>query len=160
MQAYTKPPEHCILAYIAAYCATPRGKAAYALTIRRIENGEVSEPEKFTMAAENSTASERSVEALLFVLRSIQPEEGLPVIIRCGLEYPLRGVTEWMPNWKQKGWKNSDKKPVTSRENWIEIDGILKEFEGRSFSYQWIPASANDAKNAEVSALARKTATM
>ena len=38
----------------------------------------------------------------------------------------------------------------------LEIDALLEDSEGRTFSYQWVPPSASDALNAEVIELTRK----
>lgn len=156
MQTYNTNPQDCLVAYISGHCCTLSGKAAFALTIRRIECGEEVEKAQFVMAAENTTAMERAVAALLLLMQSIQPDEVLPVIIRSGLEYPLKGVTEWRSQWKRRGWKTSSKKPVTNLAHWVEIDARLEDFEGMTFSYQWVPSSANDALNAEVIELAKK----
>lgn len=156
MNPYSKTPDNCILAYLAGYCPAPRGRAAFALTIRRIEDGEEIEKTTLAMASDNTTAIERAVAGLLLLLQCVEPDEQLPVIIRSGLEYPLKGVTEWMADWKRRGWKTSSKKPVTSLEHWLEIDASLENSEGRTFSYQWVPPSASDALNAEVIELTRK----
>jgi ribonuclease HI len=156
MNPYSKTPDDCILAYIAGYCPATRGRAAFALTIRRIEDGQEVEKTTFAMASDNTTALERAVAGLVLLLQCVEPCEPLPVIIRSGLEYPLKGVTEWLPDWKRRGWKTSSKKPVTSLEHWREIDALLENFERRSFSYQWVPPSANDALNAEAIELTRK----
>jgi ribonuclease HI len=156
MQPYTKTPENCIVAYISGYCRTPRGRAAFALTIRRIENGEVVEKSQIVLAADATTANERTVAALLLLLQCLQTDETLPIVVRSSIEYPLRGVTEWRADWKRQGWKTSSKKPVTCLETWVEIDVLLEEFEEMPFGFQWVPPSANDGWNAEAVDLAKR----
>lgn len=156
MNPYNKTPDDCILAYLAGYCATPRGRAAFALTFRRIEDGHEVECARFAIPAEDTTATERAVAGLLLLLQCVQPDERLPVIIRSDLEYPLKGATVWLPDWKRRGWKTASKKPVTSLEHWVEIDRRQDALEELAFSYQWVPASANDALHHEAVELARK----
>ena len=36
--------------------------------------------------------------------------------------YVLKGIQEWMPNWKKKGWKTAAKKPVKNADLWKQLD--------------------------------------
>jgi ribonuclease HI len=36
--------------------------------------------------------------------------------------YVLRGVTEWMANWKRRGWKTLEKEDVANRDLWERLD--------------------------------------
>ncbi|MBY7731422.1 ribonuclease H [Vibrio splendidus] len=40
-------------------------------------------------------------------------------------EYCVKGVNEWLDNWKEKGWRKSDKKPVANSHLWKRIDKLL-----------------------------------
>lgn len=37
-------------------------------------------------------------------------------------EYCVKGFNEWLDNWKAKGWRKSDKKPVVNRHLWQKVD--------------------------------------
>ena len=41
----------------------------------------------------------------------------------------------WLENWKQKGWKKADKKPVLNIELWQQLDSLLSI---HSVSFEWI----------------------
>ena len=41
-------------------------------------------------------------------------------------KYLIDGVEKWMTNWKRRGWKAADKKPVKNLEMWQEIDELTK----------------------------------
>lgn len=40
-------------------------------------------------------------------------------------DYCVKGVNEWLDNWKAKGWEKSDKKPVANSHLWKIIDKLL-----------------------------------
>ncbi|MEZ8237521.1 RNase H family protein [Vibrio splendidus] len=39
-------------------------------------------------------------------------------------EYCVKGFNEWLDNWKAKGWRKSDKKPVANRHLWQQVDAL------------------------------------
>jgi len=53
---------------------------------------------------------------------------GLPagsnIILRLDSEYVLKGLRDWLPSWKRKGWKTASGSPVKNREIWEGIDHL------------------------------------
>ena len=37
-------------------------------------------------------------------------------------KYVLQGITEWLANWKQRGWKTASKAPVKNEDLWRRLD--------------------------------------
>jgi len=37
-------------------------------------------------------------------------------------EYVRRGITEWLPGWKARGWRTADRKPVKNQDLWAELE--------------------------------------
>lgn len=37
-------------------------------------------------------------------------------------KYVLQGITEWLPNWKAKGWRTAARKPVRNQDLWEQLD--------------------------------------
>ena len=37
-------------------------------------------------------------------------------------EYVKNGITEWLPNWKRRGWKTADRKPVKNVDLWQALE--------------------------------------
>lgn len=42
-------------------------------------------------------------------------------------KYVLQGITEWMDNWKKKGWKTASKKPVKNEDLWRRLDAAVEK---------------------------------
>ena len=38
------------------------------------------------------------------------------------LEYCTKGFNEWLDSWKARGWRKANRKPITYREHWQEVD--------------------------------------
>ncbi len=41
--------------------------------------------------------------------------------------YVGKGLTEWMPGWKRRGWVTGAKKPVKNVELWKELDRLIEK---------------------------------
>ena len=70
-------------------------------------------------------------------------------------KYVKSGITEWIYNWKKNGWKTTNKKDVSNKELWTELDLLNNEFE---ISWNWVKAHSTDELNNEVDLLARSAA--
>ena len=76
-----------------------------------------------------------------------------PVRVRVNLdsEYVRRGITEWMKNWKARGWKTADRKPVKNQDLWQRLDAAVQQ---HHIEWRWVPGHAGVPGNERVDALA------
>lgn len=59
--------------------------------------------------------------------------KNLPVEVYLDSAYVLNGITSWIDNWKKKGWKTANKKPVLNKELWVELDDLRSQFSNIKF---------------------------
>lgn len=71
--------------------------------------------------------------------------------------YLRNGIMTWLKNWKARGWKTADKKPVKNVELWQRLDAALKPHEVR---WHWIKGHAGHAENERADELAREGVAM
>jgi len=67
--------------------------------------------------------------------------------------YVLKGIQEWMPNWKKKGWKTASKKPVKNVDLWQQLDPLV---ELHSIDWQWVKGHSGHAENEIADQLANR----
>jgi ribonuclease HI len=78
---------------------------------------------------------------------------------RCTVEiytdsvYVQKGVTEWLVNWKARGWKTADKKPVKNDDLWRELDALLPT---QDLSWHWVKGHAGHVENERADELANR----
>ena len=72
-------------------------------------------------------------------------------------QYVKNGINLWITNWKKNGWKTANKKEVSNKELWTELDLLNSEFE---ISWNWVKAHSTDKLNNEVDLLARDAANL
>ncbi len=68
-------------------------------------------------------------------------------------KYVMNGIREWLPNWKARGWKTSNKKPVKNVDLWQALDAAAARHE---VTWKWVRGHAGNAGNEEADALANR----
>lgn len=67
-------------------------------------------------------------------------------------KYVRDGVTLWLANWKQSGWKTSAKKPVKNADLWQRLDAAQ---DTHLVEWLWVKGHAGNPGNERADALAR-----
>ncbi|MFI3189594.1 ribonuclease HI [Crenothrix sp. D3] len=65
--------------------------------------------------------------------------------------YVLKGITEWMPNWKKRGWKTAAKHPVKNVDLWQRLDAAIVQHD---IEWRWVKGHSGDKGNDRADALA------
>ena len=68
-------------------------------------------------------------------------------------KYVLQGVTEWLEQWKRRGWKTAAKKPVKNEDLWRELDDLLA---GHDIEWHWVKGHSGHSGNERADALANQ----
>jgi ribonuclease HI len=68
-------------------------------------------------------------------------------------EYVRRGVSEWLPAWKARGWRTAERKPVKNQDLWQRLDELRTRHQ---LEWYWVPAHAGVADNERVDRLANE----
>jgi ribonuclease HI len=110
--------------------------------------------EKTLSGSEGLTTNNR-----MELMAAIQALEALKrpcrVRIHTDSEYLRRGITEWLPRWKRRGWKTSDGAPVKNPELWQRLDHAHAR---HTVTWEWVRGHSGPPENERVDALAREAA--
>ncbi len=68
-------------------------------------------------------------------------------------EYVRKGMTEWLDNWKRKGWKTAARKPVKNADLWRRLDELAG---GQDIDWHWVKGHSGDPGNERADALANR----
>jgi ribonuclease HI len=66
-------------------------------------------------------------------------------------EYVRKGITEWIHNWKKRGWKIADKKPVKNGDLWLPLDDAARR---HRIDWHWVRGHDGNVGNERAGALA------
>ena len=75
------------------------------------------------------------------------------VILWTDSQYVLKGITEWLPGWKARGWKTAGREPVKNADLWQLLE---QENARHKVSWRWVKGHAGDPGNEEADRLANK----
>ncbi|MDT7928031.1 ribonuclease HI [Tepidimonas sp.] len=70
-------------------------------------------------------------------------------------EYVRKGITEWLPGWKAKGWKTASKQPVKNADLWRQLDELVHT-RGHRIEWHWVRGHTGDPGNERADALANR----
>ena len=68
-------------------------------------------------------------------------------------EYVRRGVNEWLPAWKARGWRTAQRKPVKNQDLWQQLDELRLP---HRIEWHWVPAHSGVSDNERVDRLANE----
>lgn len=66
-------------------------------------------------------------------------------------EYVRRGISEWLPSWKARGWKTAARKPVKNQDLWQALDAAAAR---HRIEWHWVKAHSGVPGNERVDRLA------
>jgi len=70
-------------------------------------------------------------------------------------QYVRNGITVWMRDWKRRGWKTADRKPVKNKDLWQRLDELAA---GHEVHWHWVKGHAGHPENERADELANRGA--
>lgn len=90
---------------------------------------------------------------LMAVIRSLEAlKRPCKVTISTDSIYVMKGITEWIDNWKARDWKTAAKKPVKNIDLWKALESALQP---HRVSWKWVKGHSGVAENERADELAR-----
>lgn len=108
--------------------------------------------EKRLHGGETETTNNRmELMAVIKALESLKKE--CKVKVTSDSQYVLKGINEWMDNWKKRGWKTAARKPVKNVDLWQRLD---KARETHNVEWAWVKGHSGHTENEIADELANK----
>ena len=108
--------------------------------------------EKEIAGAERLTTNNRM--ELTAVIRALESlKRPVKARVYTDSEYVRKGITEWVRNWKARGWKTADKKPVKNQDLWEQLDALAHE---QDIEWHWVKGHSGVPGNERVDRLANE----
>ncbi|HAS85309.1 MAG TPA: ribonuclease HI [Candidatus Competibacteraceae bacterium] len=107
--------------------------------------------ERELFGAEPETTNNRM--ELLAVINGLEAlKRPVRVRIVTDSQYVMKGITEWLIGWKQRGWKTAGRQPVKNVDLWQRLEAALLPHE---VEWQWVRGHSGHPDNERVDQLAR-----
>ncbi|EPF5870676.1 ribonuclease HI [Morganella morganii] len=77
------------------------------------------------------------------------------IVLTTDSQYVRQGITQWIHNWKRRGWRKADKSPVVNVDLWQRLDSAITRHQ---IDWQWVKGHAGHPENERCDELARAAA--
>ena len=127
-------------------CRGNPGPGAWAVLLRYREK------EKMLSGTELNTTNNRmelmaAIQALMALKKPCQ------ILLSTDSQYVKKGITEWLPQWKKRGWKTANKMPVKNSDLWKQLD---EQAARHAIQWQWVKGHSGHPENDRVDGLANE----
>ena len=102
-------------------------------------------------AEANTTNNRMELMAAIQALENLKRE--CKVILTTDSEYVRKGITEWLANWKKRGWKTASKQPVKNQDLWQRLDEAATQHQ---VEWHWVRGHTGHPENERADQLANK----
>ena len=138
-------PRHVEI-YTDGACSGNPGPGGWGVLLRQGES------EREISGAEPATTNNRmELMAAIVALEVLKrPSE---VRLHTDSQYVRQGITVWIHDWKLRGWKTADKKPVKNEDLWRRLDALAVQ---HHIEWVWVKGHAGHDGNERADQLANR----
>ncbi|MFO7550608.1 MAG: ribonuclease HI [Haliea sp.] len=90
----------------------------------------------------HTTNNRMELQAAIESLRALK--EPCEVTLTTDSVYVRDGITRWLPNWKQKGWKTASRQPVKNVDLWQALD---EQTQRHRIKWHWVKGHSGHRDN-------------
>lgn len=134
-----------VIIYTDGGCIPNPGRGGWAAVIRA-EKGDV---EISGMEAE-TTNNRMELTAAIKALETLPT--GSQAQLFTDSEYVRKGITEWLPNWRKRGWKRKSGS-LANQDLWMKLDLLTQKI---PVEWHWVRGHSGNVLNEKVDHLVRK----
>ena len=132
--------------YTDGACSGNPGPGGWAVII--LVNNEIKE--MFFGNEKNTTNNQMELLAPIKAIQKFKKKSEISIFTDS--TYVRDGITIWIKQWEQNGWKTASKKPVKNKELWKKLKNLSSK---HSIKWIWVKGHAQDKYNNLVDELAQ-----
>ncbi|MEM9716867.1 MAG: ribonuclease HI [Pseudomonadota bacterium] len=132
-------------------CSGNPGPGGWGVLMQAVEGAEIVKTRELSGGAADTTNNRMELMAAIEALNAL--DRPTTLTLTTDSAYVKNGITQWMHNWKARGWKTADKKPVKNEDLWRALDDAASRHD---VTWAWIKGHAGHAENERADELARQ----
>ncbi|WP_457913527.1 ribonuclease HI [Candidatus Gillettellia adelgis] len=129
-------------------CLGNPGPGGYGIIIRYKQVEKL-----FSMGYHLTTNNRMELMATIVALEALIPP--CNIILKTDSQYVHQGITQWVFNWKKRGWKTANKQPVKNIDLWKHLDLVIHR---HHITWKWVKGHVGHIENERCDVLARDAA--
>jgi ribonuclease HI len=99
----------------------------------------------------NTTNNRMELMAVIQALTALKGSAQVKIFVDS--EYVRNGITSWIHNWKRRGWRTADNKPVKNVDLWQRLEAAAQ---AHTVEWCWVKGHSGDPGNERADALANR----
>ncbi|MBC2837521.1 ribonuclease HI [Paragemmobacter straminiformis] len=139
-----------LFAYTDGACSGNPGPGGWGVLMLAREGGEVVKERELSGGEMMTTNNRMELLAAISALEALARASEITIVTDSA--YVKNGVTEWIHNWKRRGWRTAGNDPVKNVDLWQRLDLAQAR---HKVVWRWIKGHAGHAENERADALAR-----
>ena len=139
-----------LFAYTDGACSGNPGPGGWGVLMLAREDGKVVKERTLSGGEALTTNNRMELLAAISALEALTKSVEITIITDSA--YVKNGITEWMDNWKRKGWRTAAGPAVKNVDLWQRLDAARL---GHKVIWRWIKGHAGHAENERADELAR-----
>ena len=139
-----------LFAYTDGACSGNPGPGGWGVLMIARDGGVVVKERELCGGEGQTTNNRMELMAAISALEALTRDSD--VVIITDSAYVKNGITEWMDNWKRKGWRTAGGPPVKNVDLWQRLDAARLR---HRVEWRWIKGHAGHVENERADALAR-----
>lgn len=128
---------HTIEIFTDGACKGNPGPGGWGVLLR------LGEHQKTLFGGELNTTNNRM--ELTAAIRALQAlKKPAQVVLTTDSQYVMKGIREWLPNWKKRGWKTASRQPVKNVDLWQSLDELVNHHQ---VEWRWVKGHSGHPDN-------------
>jgi ribonuclease HI len=105
-------------------------------------------------AEKHTTNNRMELQAVISALEVVSTLERARVLeVFTDSQYVQKGMSQWIKDWKARGWKTAAKDPVKNKDLWQRLDALATDF---TITWHWVKGHAGNVYNERCDSLTQK----
>lgn len=138
-----------VVIYTDGACKGNPGPGGWGVLLRSDDGSE-----KELCGGESSTTNNR-MEMMAVIQALTALKRPCAVTLHLDSQYVLKGITEWLPGWKARGWRTAAKQPVKNVDLWQQLDALVSQGDHK-IDWRWVRGHNGDPGNERADGLANR----
>jgi ribonuclease HI len=139
-----------LLAFTDGACSGNPGPGGWGVLLQARDGDTVLREREISGGEPLTTNNRMELLAAIHALESLDRPSSLTVVTDSA--YVKGGITEWLPNWKRRGWRTAGGDAVKNDDLWRRLEEAAAR---HKVTWRWIKGHAGHAENERADALAR-----